>query len=170
MGGESLLRRLARMAAASAFHPALVVLGFEPERLSAELAGLSVQTIVNPDWQEGMASSIRAGLAALPEDAGAVLLLLCDQPGVDAALLARLHAAHLKRPSAAIASAYAGTLGIPALFPRRCFPTLGALRGDRGAKGLLTAPGEPVVAIPFPGGIRDLDTPEDVVAWRGLSR
>jgi molybdenum cofactor cytidylyltransferase len=165
LGGESLLRRAARAALAGG-GPALVVLGARAEAMRAELAGLPVTVVVNPDWREGMAASIRAGLRALPEGAGAVLFLACDQPAVDGQLVNRLLELHGRHPDAVVACAYAGARGIPALFPARCFPALLALTGDRGARGLLA--GADVVELPFPEGAMDVDQEEDLPG-QGLS-
>jgi molybdenum cofactor cytidylyltransferase len=107
-----------------------------------------------------MASSIRAGIASLPEKAVSALILTVDQPSVDAALLRRLLAMASEDPARPVACAYGGTLGVPALLPRRLFPDLLALRGDRGAKAILLR--ENATALPFPGAESDLDTPEDL--------
>ena len=157
--GESLLRRIARTALVGG-GPVTVVVGFRAPDMVANLAGLPVRVLVNPDWEEGMASSIRAGVAALPPGSSGVLLLLCDQPAVNPALLARLQAAHRAEPQVPVACGYGGILGTPALFPARSFPDLLRLRGDCGARKLLQ--GQPVQVIPFPAGSRDVDRPGDL--------
>ena len=159
--GESLLRRMVRTALAGG-GPVTVVTGSGSADLASELADLPVTQLLNPHWEEGLASSIRAGVAALPPGSTGVLLLLCDQPGVDPALLARLQAAHRADPQALVACGYGGTRGVPALFPAHCFPQLLELRGDHGAQGLLQ--GEAVVLVPFPAGALDVDRPEDLPA------
>jgi len=157
--GESMLRRTVRAALAHCA-PVLVVVGCQGEAMAAHLAGLAVTVVRNPDWEEGMAASIRAGLAALPAAAEGALFLVCDQPAVDAALIAELLAAHARRPGAVVACGYGGVRGIPSWLPARCFPDLARLRGDRGARGLLQ--GADVEVVPFPGGAVDLDRPEDL--------
>jgi len=159
LDGESLLRRICRTAL-TACKPVRVVLGSGAEAMAATLAGLPVETVLNEAWEEGMGTSIRAGVQALPAAASGVLLLLCDQPEVDAALLAELGRRHRAESDAVIACAYGGVQGTPALFPARCFPALEALGGDQGARGLLR--GATVVAVPFPGGVKDVDRPEDL--------
>ena len=154
-GGETLLRRA--VAAAGACAPVLVVIGCRAADMAAELAGLPVELVVNPDWEEGMASSIRAGVQALPPGAEGALFLVCDQPAVDAELVARLLKAWQGLP---VACTYGGVRGIPALLPASAFPALMALRGDRGAKGLLQGP--EVVEVPFPQGLWDVDEPGDL--------
>ena len=111
-----------------------------------------------------MASSIRAGIAALPPDSEGVIILTVDQPSVDADLLQRLLALAAEGPARPVACAYGGSLGIPAILPRRLFPDLLALRGDRGAKAILLREG--ANALPFPDGEADLDTPEDIDRFR----
>ncbi|WP_243300942.1 nucleotidyltransferase family protein [Geothrix oryzisoli] len=160
LDGETLLRRAARAALGAGCSPVVAVIGtWDPG-----LAGLEVQTVFNPEAQEGMASSIRLGVAALGPAVEAALLLTVDQPAVDATLLGGLLALAAVDPERPAACAYADTLGIPAVLPRRLFPELLTLRGDRGAKGLLLREG--AAALPFPAGADDLDAPGDLDAIR----
>jgi CTP:molybdopterin cytidylyltransferase MocA len=87
--GELLLHRMARIAL-QVCAPVLVVLGHEAEQMKAALGELPVQCIKNLDWEEGMASSLRAAVSALPPEAIAAIFLVCDQPAVDQALLERI--------------------------------------------------------------------------------
>jgi molybdenum cofactor cytidylyltransferase len=122
--------------------------------------------VLNDGFEEGIASSIRAGVAAVgasTRSCDGVLLLLVDQPRVDAALLRRLLARFEEGGGERIAAcAYGGGVGAPAVFPRAHFDALAALRGDRGAKAVLQGERERVLEVPFPGGALDLDTPEDL--------
>ncbi len=157
LAGETLLRRTSRIALDTGCRPVLAVVGdWDPG-----LDGLEVHAVPNPDAAEGMASSIRTGLTALPTGTEAVLLLTVDQPAVDAALLRRLLELFGRDPERPAACAYAGTLGIPAIFPHRLFPDLRTLQGDRGAKAILLR--EQTTALPFPEGVLDLDRPEDLL-------
>jgi len=153
--GESLLRRAAK--AAAACHPLLVVTGCRAEAMAAELEGISATLVDNPAWEEGMASSLRAGVAALPADAPGALFLVCDQPAVDADLVARLLGAWKGDP---VACVYGGVRGVPAILPARLFPAVLALRGDRGARALLA--GADVAEVAFPEGAWDVDEPGDL--------
>lgn len=154
--GETLLQRTARQALDAGCRPVLAVVGdWDPG-----LSGLAVQPVPNPGAAEGVASSIRTGLMALPTGTEAVLLLTVDQLAVDAALLRRLLELFGQDPERPAACAYAGTLGIPAIFPSRLFQDLRALQGDRGAKAILLR--ERAAALPFPEGVLDLDRPEDL--------
>ena len=168
--GVPLVRRAAETALGSACRPVVVVLGAASDAAAAALAGLPVQIVVNPAWETGMASSLRAGLAVLASDPAldAALVLLCDQPRVTPALLGALLDASAggQFPSACD---YGGTLGVPALFPRFLFPLLGALTGDQGARRVLAAHPGPLARIPFPEGRLDIDTPEDAAAYRSTA-
>jgi len=157
--GEALLHRTARVALEAGFAPVLVVLGAAAEASLEALAGLNVEVVPNPEWEEGMGASIRAGMAAVPDGTEAVLLLVCDQPALSQNLLNEIRRVHDQAPGRVVASTYAGTRGVPALFPRQRFPELRALSGDRGARGLLL--GEDILEVPFPGGEQDVDTPAD---------
>lgn len=158
--GETLLRRAARTALAAGCAPVVAVVG----PWDAELEDLDVLAVPNPDADEGMASSIRAGLAALPDDVEAVLLLAVDQPAMDGDLLRDLLDLFRHSGGRPAACAYADTLGIPAVLPAHLFPDLRALRGDRGAKAILVREG--AASLPFPEGARDLDWPEDLDRFR----
>lgn len=167
--GEPLVHRTARLALEAGAAPVWVVLGSQAEDVRAALTDLPVRFALNRRWEEGLGSSIRAGVAAvIAEDPPptALLLLLVDQPRLDARLLRRILAAGRAHPQQRVACAYGGSLGVPALFPRVDLPDLLALRGDRGAKGLLQARPEAVVAVPFPGGEMDVDLPGDAGSLR----
>lgn len=139
----------------------IVVLGAHAEsiRTTVDLDGVS--SIVNPDWQEGMASSIRAGVQALPESARAVLILLCDQPLIDAAHIRNLLNGWQSAPTRIVASQYHCSVGVPALFPAEFFEHLLALNGDRGAKLVLMKFENSLVKIPLPEAELDIDSVGD---------
>jgi len=162
--GEAFVRRAARVALEAICDPVIVVLGYRAEEVGASLTGLPVATVINTAWDEGMASSIRAGINAVPQGATAALLLACDQPAVDTAFLAAMMHAHHGEQDRIIAAAYEGAVGIPALFPRRCFESLEGLTGDRGARALLEA--AEVLSLPLPGGGMDVDTTVDYEEMR----
>lgn len=158
--GKSLLRHAADTALAA--HPAevIAVLGFESDRMKHELDDLPVRIILNPAWQEGIASSIREGINALPETVEAALVLLCDQPFVTTELLIRLITCCTdKRPIAA--TGYEQTAGVPACFKRPLFPRLLQLSGDDGAKQVINQLQVQVTTIPFNAATIDIDTLED---------
>ncbi len=160
VGGESLLRRAVRTALGAGCSPVVAVVGtWDPN-----LGDLNVEIQVNSQAAEGMASSIRTGIAALPAEAEAALLLAVDQPLVDEPLLRQLIALAWLDPKRPAACAYGNTLGIPAVLPRRLFPALMDLRDDCGAKAILLR--EEAATLPFPEGGLDLDTVEDLERFR----
>jgi molybdenum cofactor cytidylyltransferase len=161
--GEALIHRTARAALKVGCEPVVVVLGAEVEALEEALKDLPALISVNSIWEEGMASSIRWGLAQLSESIDAAMVLVSDQPALDADVLSRLMHAHHQDPQRVIACAYAGFRGVPALFPKSEFKSLNGLQGDRGAKVLLQ--GEAVIEVPWEPGALDLDTPQDFQRW-----
>jgi molybdenum cofactor cytidylyltransferase len=147
--------------------PAIVVLGAEYEAIVAQVDLSTVHVARNEDWEQGIASSIHAGLRVMEEiapDPDGVLMMTCDQP--------RLTAEHLRtlmdsfNAQNIVASEYAGGLGVPAIFPRVRFAELHALSGDKGARALLKEAKSAVVKVDFPGGEADVDTPEDLAALK----
>jgi len=158
---RSLLRYVAETARASVAKETLVVLGFEAERMNSELRGLDVRSVVNPQWEEGISSSIRAGISSLSASINATILLLCDQPLITPELLNTVMSTHEISGKAIIACEYGDTIGVPALFARTLFVDLLQLRGDHGAKQLILQHADERAVVPFPGGIVDIDTVAD---------
>ena len=175
--GQSLVRRAAQTALESACRPVVCVLGASPELVHTELDDLPLSIVINPDWQTGLASSLKVGLAALTADsqiAGgpieAVMVMLCDQPKVTRALLDSLVAAHADTGHQIIACKYGGTRGVPALFGQTLFGPLASLTGDGGARRVIRGYAGPMTEIPFPEGLLDIDTAQDAEAMkRGFS-
>lgn len=139
----------------------IVVLGAHAESIQTAINLGEVSVMVNPDWQEGMASSIRAGVQALPESASAVLILLCDQPLINAAHLQNLLNGWQSAPNRIVASQYHHSVGVPALFPVEFFEHLLSLSGDRGAKSLLMRFEDSLLKIPLPEAELDIDSEGD---------
>ncbi|TCO43379.1 nucleotidyltransferase family protein [Dokdonella fugitiva] len=160
--GEPLLRRAARALLDTSPHSLVVVLGHDADALGACAADLPLQRIVARDHAEGLAASLRAGIAALPAACEGALVALTDQPALDGAHLRALRDAWRATPARAAASAYAGVLGVPALLPRTWFADAMQLQGDTGARALLRARAGEVVAVAAPALARDLDTPDDL--------
>lgn len=161
---ETLLQRTIRIAQEAGANPVFVVLGAHREQIESRTDFSSSIVVTNPDWEEGMASSIRVGIESLdkqPETAG-VLLLICDQLAVTAEHLGQMLVAFEQNPSNLIASRYAGKRGIPAIFPSTAFAKLLALRGDKGARELLSGPDQRVIEVPLENGGFDIDSPQDL--------
>jgi len=171
IAGETLLGHTIRVVSEAAADPILVVIGAHREAIEAGVDLAAVRTVVNPDWEEGIASSLQAGMRALGQsasDATAVLLLTCDQPMLTAEHLRELISLHEGVTEAVtVASAYAGVAGIPAIFPASQFAGLIALTGDTGARHLLRNVESPVICVPFGGGEVDIDSQEDLAKHRG---
>jgi molybdenum cofactor cytidylyltransferase len=141
----------------------VVVLGAHALRLRLLLRRHSpaVRIAANPRWMTGLASSLRAGLAAAPRDAAAALVLLVDQPDVDAESLRRLINAWWKRPGAPAAARYAERAGVPAVLPRRVWRTIRALDEDAGARAFLRNASE-LTLVDMPEAELDIDTVRDL--------
>ncbi|MET0626155.1 MAG: nucleotidyltransferase family protein [Pyrinomonadaceae bacterium] len=163
-GGETLLRRAAHAALGAGCDPVVVVTGAHAAQTRGELRGLGVIEVENLLWETGMGSSVRAGVEALLEahaEAAAVVLMLCDQPLVNADVVAGLVAAHRETGLDVVASQYGGSFGVPALFGRALFGELTRLEGQAGAKQVIKRHASSAHFVPFHGGEIDVDTPDD---------
>ena len=167
--GETLLQRSIRIARQAGATPVFVVLGAHREQIDSAVDFSDASVVVNERWEEGMASSIRIAIKSLQEQAPfamGVLLMICDQPAVTLEHLQHMLTAFGKDNSVAIASVYAGKRGIPAIFSRDAFADLLALRGDRGARGLLSDPNRKVIEVALENGDLDIDLPSDLARLR----
>lgn len=140
----------------------IVVVGADSEAVAQAVSDLPVKVVLNKDWRQGLASSLKAGLNSVEPDCGAVLVTLCDQVLVTEAQLRLLLALWNADPSAIVASAYADTVGTPAIIPARFYPQILALEGDTGAKSILQNNAECVRTLPLPEAEFDLDVPADL--------
>lgn len=170
LDGETLVRRAARVAWGAGCEPVIVIAGREVESIRQDLAGLKAELYQHPGWNCGLGSSVRAGVRRVLEitpAAHSILMMAADQPLAGSDLLANLMVTHRRLRCVAVASAYAGTIGVPALFDRTVFPELLALRDEEGAKALLLKLHEQIATVDFPEGAIDIDTPED---WEAFSK
>jgi molybdenum cofactor cytidylyltransferase len=160
--GQTLLQRAIATALTSICKPVIVVLGANEEIIKPGIEDLDAFIIQNPDWQEGMAASIRAGIIELQKiepKIDSVILMLCDQPFTDNLLLNQL--VQKKSEKGIVACAYNYTIGPPVLFSADYFDELLLLKGQEGAKKLLMKYKDDVIAVSFPLGDIDIDTMED---------
>jgi molybdenum cofactor cytidylyltransferase len=167
IGGVSLVRRAAEIARSAGCRPLVVVLGAAAAAIASELDSLDCTIVVNDGWQEGMGSSIRAGVTRLRDvapDCPAAFLLLADQPAVSEPLLRTLAERFRLGPEPAAACRYGDVLGPPAIFSASLFRELEGLHGDEGARSLLRSGRIAVAEIDFPEGTDDVDDPEDARA------
>lgn len=165
-------RPVARWSAEALAHAVdslVIVVPPDSVALRAALDGLSARFVENPSPHEGIASSIRAGVAALTREVEAVVIALGDQPTIEPEVVRRVSTAWRGAPSGtrAVTTAYADGRGHPTLFAAELFPALRALEGDRGARDLLESLGDAVTAVAVAGARpADVDTPAalDVLA------
>lgn len=164
IGGRPLLHRAVGIATEVGGQAVTVVLGAYADQLAPLLKHSAGTVIINRRWEEGLASSLREGVRALPSGCDGVLVLLADQVAVSAHDLARLAAAWRAQPEWLIAASYEGHTGVPAIFPRWTFSGFNDLRGDSGARTMLERHAGRVMRIPMPNAAIDIDTPEDLLA------
>ncbi|MGV7031920.1 nucleotidyltransferase family protein [Methylobacterium symbioticum] len=164
LDGRPLVRHAAETALATRLRPVVVVLGAQAAPVRAALAGLDLAFVENPDFAAGLSTSLKAGLAALPERCAGAVVMLGDMPRVMPALVARLADA-FDGSQAAVVPVAGGRRGNPVLLNRRRLAAeLAGLDGDRGAGPLLAARAD-VLEIPGdPGSGLDIDTPEALAA------
>jgi molybdenum cofactor cytidylyltransferase len=167
IGGRPLIRIVAEQVLASKARPVIVVTGHQRERVEAALAGLPVRFVHNPAFAEGLGTSLKAGIAALPADVDGAIVCLGDMPQVDAGLIDRLIGALDPDKGALIAvPTIDGKRGNPVVWSRRLFSDLMAVEGDVGARYLIGRYAEAVVEVPVSGAaaLTDVDTPEALAA------
>ncbi len=167
VAGRPMLHNAVARAVDIAGSSVIVVLGAEAAALAPLLRHTPATVIVNREWREGMASSIRAGVARLPPSCTAVMITLADQPAVTTEDLRRLRSAWQRQTDFIAAAFHEATVGAPAIFPRSMFTELSALRGDVGARQLLQRNPDRVVRVPMASAAIDVDTPEDLLSLPG---
>jgi molybdenum cofactor cytidylyltransferase len=162
------MRRVVESVLASRALETIVVLGHAADLVAREITGLPARAVLNPDYATGMASSLRAGLAAVSPDAEAALILLGDQPLVTSDVIGRLIAAFETSGKPIVAPLYNGVQGNPVCFARALFPELSALTGDRGAKLVVERDAGRVAEVAFETDLPllDLDVEDDYDALR----
>ena len=160
VGGRPMVRHAVEAALASQARPVLVVTGHMAAQVSAACAGLDVILVPNPAYATGLASSLKAAIAALPSACNGALILLGDMPHITSAHLDSLIAAHAR--DAIVVPVHTGRQGNPVLWPAKYFPELLQLEGDAGAKRLITAHSSNVCELDLATDaiFADVDTPE----------
>jgi molybdenum cofactor cytidylyltransferase len=165
--GTSLVQRIAQIAVSAVKKPVVVMLGANYSLIHAHLTDLPVHIVYNPDWPQGMTSSIRKGLMALlsisPETEG-VIFAVCDQPYITPGLFQEMISVGSKSQKSIVACLYNNVPGTPVLFKKDFFDRLLALKDSEGARKIIQSHPESVETVPFPHGIFDVDTMQDYVA------
>jgi len=167
IGGKPLVRIAAEQVLASRAKPVIVVTGHERERVEAALAGLNVRLVHNPAYADGLGTSLKAGIAAVPAEADGAIICLGDMPQVDAGLIDKLIGAFdPERGALVVVPTIGGRRGNPVVWSRRFFHDLMAITGDIGARHLIGSYTEAVVEVPVAGeaALTDVDTPESFSA------
>ncbi len=167
IGGKPLVRIAAEQVLASQASPLIVVTGHEREKVERALDGLPVRFVHNPQYAEGLGTSLRAGIAAVPEGADGAIVCLGDMPQVDSGLIDKLIAAFDPDSGAlVVVPSINGRRGNPVVWARRFFNDLMSIRGDFGARYLIGTYTEAVIEVPVAGdaALTDVDTPESLSA------
>lgn len=164
IAGESMLARVVDAVSAAQLDEVIVVTGYQHAVIEQLLQGRQLRLVHNPDYADGLSTSLRAGLAALPEDCDAVLVCLGDMPGVTSAHINRLIAAFDPLEGRAVCvPTCAGKRGNPVLWDRRLVPAMmRQISGDSGAKQLLGEYAEQVCEVELGdrGVLMDIDSPQ----------
>lgn len=164
VGDALVLHRAVANAAGVAGHSVSVVLGAHAREVAPALRLSAASVVLNREWAEGLASTIRAAVRGTPPRCEGLLLLLGDQAAVTADDLKRLFAAWRRHPVLIAAALHGGAPGLPAIFPRWAFTDLLELRGDRDTAQVLRRNVDRLVRVPMPNAGIALDTPDDLVA------
>jgi molybdenum cofactor cytidylyltransferase len=176
--GEPLVVHAVKAALASQAVEVVIVLGHMADQVRGTIgkavpATPRLRFVTNPDFADGLSTSVRTGMGALGKDIDAAIVQLGDMPGVNAALLDRLMAAFSPVEGRSICvPTVAGKRGNPVLWARRFFPEMAQLSGDSGAKHLIGEHADLVCEVEMTGeaAVTDIDTPEALAAWRARSK
>ncbi len=165
--GKTLIEHAARTAIDAGLHPVVVVIGSRADDVRAAIQS-PVTIVENARWTEGMSTSLRAGLQALPEDVDAAIMLLVDQPRVGADHLRALIEAYRESGKPIVGSAFQGRRASPTLFDRSLFAELMRVAGDEGGRSIVQANMDRVLLVEAEDALtlQDIDTIED---WQRMN-
>jgi molybdenum cofactor cytidylyltransferase len=167
LNGEPLVRRAARRALAAGLDPVIVVLGFEADRIRPAIEDLPARVVVNSRYEDGMPSTLRAGIEALPSAIEAAVVVLPDMPLVTTAMLTEVIGRYLETRPPLVVSLYGETPAPPALYSRSLFPALAAAK--EGGRGVIRQHRHEAVMVRWPADLLvDLDLPSDLARVRAL--
>jgi CTP:molybdopterin cytidylyltransferase MocA len=162
VNGVPLVRRAA-LAGLAVAADVVIVTGAHADAVADALHELPVEMLHNPEWADGMGTSIACGIRHVAKNPAAYATMIClpDQPLVEAAQLQRLIEAYDETPGHIIASDYGPTLGAPCIFPRRYYVELTALSGPEGARRVLAGHAANIRSVAMPEASIDIDTEEE---------
>lgn len=168
---KPLLAHVTDIALEADLEPVIVVLGSHADEIRPALSQCPVQTVMNWRWEEGMSTSVRIGLAALPPETEGALFLQGDQPLITADLLRSLVARFREDDASIVHPTHAGRRGTPVLFARHLFPELASVSGDEGGRALIARHPDEVATVEVhdPDMLADIDTPADYERLRASS-
>ena len=163
VSGSPILEKVLEVLRQSVVDEVVVVLGSDASVVRREVRFRNERIVVNPNYAEGMSSSLRVGLASLSPEADAALVTLGDQPYVSPSTIDRIVEGYLKETPPVVVPVYNGVRGNPVLFARSAFPEVMKVRGDVGAKSVVRSFGERVleILVEDEGVILDIDAPAD---------
>jgi molybdenum cofactor cytidylyltransferase len=162
VGGQPVVRRSVARAVAAGLDPVIVVLGHEAADAARQLAGLPCRPLLHPDYERGMASSLRAGIGTLPPDATGAVIMLADMPFVTTDMVTTLVRRYRTTGAPLVVSDYAGVVAPPVLYARALFTELLTLDGDGCGKQVIRRHRSEAVVVSWPAPrLADLDTPAD---------
>lgn len=168
VAGRSLIAGAVAVAETLSGQNIVVTGAYDREIRRVLVENTTVNLIHNPDWENGMGSSINTGVSAVnPTDCRGILVMLADQPRVDGAFLKKIIQRYDTSPATIVATKYPSGPGVPAVFSPEHYRELIALTSSGGAKDLIRNRGYLVDEIELPGGNVDIDTPEDYLAFTG---
>jgi len=171
LGGESVLRGAARRALAGGLAPLLVVLGHQAERARQELDGLDCRVVINPDYDQGITASLKAGVSALPSATAAAVVLLADMPLVSAAMIAETVTRYRATGAPLVISDYGGVTAPPMLYDHRLFAELRQMTAGGCGRQVVKRHRTEAQVLSWPAAaLADLDVPEDYARIRDGGR
>jgi molybdenum cofactor cytidylyltransferase len=160
--GESVLRGAVRRALAGGLSPLLVVLGHEAERARQQLEGLACEVVINPDYETGINSSLKAGVAALPADTQAAMVMLADMPFVTSEMMAAMIARYRTAEAPLVISDYEGVNAPPMLYDRSLFGELLVMTGEGCGRQVVKRHRDEAEVLSWPAAaLSDIDVPDD---------
>lgn len=160
--GETMVHGCARRAVAGGVSPLIVVLGPSAAAIRSALSDVPCDTVVNPEYESGMASSVRAGLAAVPEAAAAVIILLADMPHVTGEMVGQMIQRYHTTRAPLVISEYDGISAPPVLYDRLLWAELASANGEGRGRDIAARHRDQSETMRWPASaLADLNVPED---------